>query len=475
MATIRGCRVRALLRRMMAVACFLARLLLAGQASFFLAGAQTTLHSSFGLRTLTTAHEAHSLTTTQAAREYPIHLRGVVTYFDPYIDPRHIALFVHDSTGSIFIFAPKGSTESAPSGTMVDVRGVSGVGDFAPIVADPHVSVLGRFHIPLNAPSVSLGRLMTPSEDGQWVEVEGVIRSIFVSQHNVTLQLATVDGMISATSVKEDGVDYAGLVDAQVRVNANITPLFNKNRQLTGAHLLFPDRSAIQVVKAASGNPFSLPTRPIDSLSRYSPDQDLPHRVHLRGRVTLQWPGSLLCIEDAGHSLCAQTKQNDPLSVGELADVIGFADTGSSAPILTDASFRTAGSSIPVSPKRVTPEEALHGDHDAELVQIDGLLIGRDLVASDVTIMLASGKFIYAVILPKTLAGPDIEAWQNGSTLRITGICSIQVDAETSARRFGEEIPRAFRIWCIRLQTSRCFRLHPGGLRTTLPGFSPLD
>lgn len=428
-----------------AVVCSLASLLLAGQMAFSQAGSRIPVSSS-ALRTLTTAHEAHSLNPAQAALGYPIRLRGVVTYFDPYIDPRHVALFVHDSTGSIFVFAPKNSTGNMPPGTMVSVTGVSGVGDFAPIVAEPHVSVIGRSHIPLHAPPASLGRVMTPSEDGQWVEVEGVIRSVLVNQHNVTMRLATIDGTISTTSVREDGVDYSGLVDAKVRMNANITPLFNTNRQLVGTRLLFPNRSAIQVVEAPNIDPFSVPIRPIDSLSRYTPDQNLPHRVHLRGRVTLQWPGSLLCIRDGVRSLCAQARQEDRLAPGDLADVIGFIGTGGSAPILTDASFRRAGAGTPVTPEKVTPEQALHGHHDAGLVQIDGVVIGRDLVASDVTIMLASGKFIYPVILPKALAGPDLNAWQTGSTLRVTGICSIQVDPETSALDYGEEIPTAFRI-----------------------------
>ena len=34
------------------------------------------------LRTITTAHQAHGLTSAEAKRGYPIHLRGVVTYFD---------------------------------------------------------------------------------------------------------------------------------------------------------------------------------------------------------------------------------------------------------------------------------------------------------------------------------------------------------------------------------------------------------
>lgn len=44
---------------------------------------------SLALPTLTQALDAHSLTSEQAARSYPVHLRGVVTYYDPYIDPRH--------------------------------------------------------------------------------------------------------------------------------------------------------------------------------------------------------------------------------------------------------------------------------------------------------------------------------------------------------------------------------------------------
>jgi hypothetical protein len=41
------------------------------------------------LRTLTTAREAHTLTREEAASGYPVHLRAIVTYYDPYIDARH--------------------------------------------------------------------------------------------------------------------------------------------------------------------------------------------------------------------------------------------------------------------------------------------------------------------------------------------------------------------------------------------------
>ena len=53
-----------------------------------------------------TAWEVHSMTPEEAANGYPVHLRGRVTYYDPYIDARHGAMFVCDQTGCIFAAIP---------------------------------------------------------------------------------------------------------------------------------------------------------------------------------------------------------------------------------------------------------------------------------------------------------------------------------------------------------------------------------
>jgi hypothetical protein len=95
------------------------------------------------LRTLTTAREAHSLTREDAAHAYPVHLRAVVTYYDPYIDSRHAALFVQDASGAIFIAANSVRTPGRP-GDLVEVTGVSAFGDLAPIVDRSLVHVIGR-------------------------------------------------------------------------------------------------------------------------------------------------------------------------------------------------------------------------------------------------------------------------------------------------------------------------------------------
>jgi Diguanylate cyclase, GGDEF domain len=398
------------------------------------------------LRTLTTAHEVHSLSTAEALRGYPIHLRAVVTFYDRFVDPRHIALFVKDVSGSIFISVPFGAVGTLPIGSLVDVQGVSSSGDYAPIIANAKVSLIGRSQIPATAPRMSLEMLATSKEDGQWVEVEGVIHAVFETEHDISIEIALSDGILAATVPREAGASYASLVDAVVRVHGNAAPVFNGNGQLIGARLLVPSLSAITIEGPGQRDPFQLPTRRIESLLRFDPNAALPHRVHLHGQVTLLWLGSSICIRDSSGGLCAQSLQNTPIALGDVADVVGFVASDGSGPTLTDASFVRAGAGSPVVADPITAETALRGKYDSQLIQIDGQLIGHDLAAAGTRLMLASGKFIFAVVLPQRLARAGTDIWRNGSTLRVTGVCSLQEDAAVDVRGSGFVAPKSFRI-----------------------------
>jgi diguanylate cyclase (GGDEF)-like protein len=420
-----------------------AGLLLAGNA----AKAESAKELPGRLRTITKAREAHDLSSKEAARAYPVHLRAVVTYYDPNLGHGFAALFVNDATGGIYVRLPANTIDSLPTGTLVDVRGVSGNGSFAPYVEFPHVRVIGPSHLPQNAVRVTHFSLFSGADDGKWVEVEGTIHSVAEIGRTVTLQLAMTDGPISVIMMREAGADYSSLVDARVRIHANVAPLLSRIKfQMIGARLMAPDLSALKVLEPAPSDPFNSPTILIDNLLRWDQIPALSHRVHLRGGVTLQWPGSSLCIRDASGGICAQTAQETPLAAGDVADVIGFAETEGEAHVLTDAVYRRVGNGGPAAPAPLTAEEVLLGVHDSELIQIEGQLIGRDLASSDTTLMLTSGKFIFTAVLPQGMKEPETGLWKNGSGLRITGICSVRLDVQSSAVGEGIAVAKSFRV-----------------------------
>ena len=398
------------------------------------------------LPTITSARLAHNLTSEQAKRGYPIHLRGVVTYFDTDTGTGFGSLYVHDSTGSIFVKLVGGAVKSLPPGSIVDVQGVSDPGGFAPIVDRPRIQVIGHTALPDDAVPVSRTQLFAGEYEGQWVQVEGIVHSVSGSSHTVILELSTMDGILFTTAVREAGADYSRLVDAKVRIRGHEAPLYNANGQMIGARVVFPSFSAVRVMEAAASDPFQSRIVAIDNLLRWDEVAALRHRVHLRGSVTMQRPGSSLCIRDATGGLCAQTDQETHVAPGDVADVVGFAGAEDSTSVLTDAVFRKAGGGQPVAAQPVTAEQVLEGKHNSEMIRIDGELIGTDQVASDTDLILSSGNLIFTGVLPRSQKGPEVRAWKTGSQLRITGICSVQHDPRLSVVRDGVAVPKSFKV-----------------------------
>ena len=396
------------------------------------------------LPTITNAHAVHSLTTQEAARKYPVHLRAVVTYYDPYIDLRHGALFVCDSSGCIFVSIPSKPILLIHAGSLIDIEGVSGPGDFAPIVDQAKIRAVGESHVPARAPRVSRTQMMTGVEDGQWVEIEGIVHSVVESGADVTLNLAASDGIISATTVKEEGVNYSRLVDAQMLLHANVAPFFSKNRQIMGVRLFFPGSAGMKIEEPSPPDVFAMPSRPINHLLRFEPGALFLHGVHVRGQVTLEWPGRLLCIQDDTGGLCASTAQSDSLALGNWVDVVGFPVAKGFTPTLEDAAFKLADAAPPVPAVPITAQQAMTGDHDTEVVQIQAHLVDIDRAAKNPALMLSSGGILFSAVLVNSSS--ELADWRPGSDLQLTGICSVQIDTSRTESGEGSLQVNGFRI-----------------------------
>jgi signal transduction histidine kinase/CheY-like chemotaxis protein len=406
-----------------------------------------------GLPTLTTARAAHELPVEESRRAYPVSLRGVVTYYDPHLmglgtpaDPWRAAFFFCDATGCIFVALSAMPAAPLVPGQSIEVTGVSGPGDFAPIVDHASARLIGEGHLPAEAPRVNLTRLMTGGDDGQWVELEGVVHSVSGHLNKTALKLALGDGLIAATAVTEPGVAYDGLVDATIRIRGNAGPSFNHQRQISGAYVMFPGMAGVKVVEPAPAHPFATPVEHIGGLLRFTPHADFRHRTHIRGTVTLLWPGRAICVQDATQGMCGQTAQTTPVRPGEVVDAVGFPAVGEFTPTLSDATYRATGAWQPIPPLAVNAEEALLGEHDAKLVSIQGQLIGENRAAQDPVIFLSAGGHVFPVVLPRPSQGQALPGWEEGSTLRVTGICTVQPDGEGSILRVGFATAKTFRF-----------------------------
>jgi diguanylate cyclase (GGDEF)-like protein len=397
--------------------------------------------------TIMTARAVHGLLPEQAVQAFPVRLRAVVTYYDPYIDSRHGALFVHDGSGGVFVMVPLRPILHIQPGSLVEITGVTAPGDYAAVVDGSSVRLIKQSSLPPNPPSVTLTQMLTGAFDSQWVEVEGRIRSAYVGPDDVVLGIAADGGALTAITLREPGVDYETLIDSLVRIDGNSAPLFNQHRQMVGVHLFFPSLREVTVIEPAPRDPFAVPAVPLSDLFRFSPDPGLLHRVHVQGTVTLDWPGRELCIQDAKAGICIETTQQATVPVGSLVDVVGFPAVNRFKPALEDAVFR--GTDTPIAslaPAAISPDQAIKGDVDGTLVQVDAELLGRDVAAADPTVILRAGGMLFPAILPRGFPIGASLPWKDGSLVRITGVCNVQVDTLSTSVGEGAVRPESMHI-----------------------------
>src|SRR6266851_3566948 len=113
---------------------------------------------------LTNASAVISLSIERASAALPVFIRGVVTASEPHWGGR---FFIQDSTGGVFV-ENIGDIRLAP-GDLLEVRGESEPGAYAPYITKPHWKKLGTAPLP-QARLVSIEQLMSGAEDGQRVE-----------------------------------------------------------------------------------------------------------------------------------------------------------------------------------------------------------------------------------------------------------------------------------------------------------------
>jgi PAS domain S-box-containing protein len=377
------------------------------------------------LNVLHTAEEVRQLTPAQAARHYPVHLRGTLTFFDQSLYFR----FFQDDTAGIYLY--QSGAENDPRlqpGVSVEIDGQTNPGEYAPVVVPQEIRVLGQGQFPAATP-VTFERLASGQEDSQFVELRGIVRSIRNESLGgyYLIDVATGGGRLTAYASQLPVAKGEDLVDSTVKIRGVCVTSFNLQRQLFDIRLLLPRPMDLITEIPAPNDPFDIPSQRIENLLRFSPQGTYGHRVKVLGTVIYHRPNeNALYIEDKAGGLFVETRQMGKLLPGDEVEVLGFPAKGDYTPILQDAIYRSTGSGPLPEPDRVTADEALKGTHDCRLVRIEATLLDRARHSREQFVVLQSGGFIFHAYLQRTGRGNDFAYLQNGSKVAVTGVCLIE-------------------------------------------------
>lgn len=415
---------------------------------------------------LTSVAQIRVLTREEAAKALPVRLRGVVTMQDSQSRP---SFFIHDGVWNVWVSRsiamergiwqggepPAGDSEV---GALIELEGVTDPGGYAPCVLPLRFRRIGSGPVPISK-RVPLERLLSGSEDGQRVEVQGVVQDVSTPDEfgdsKVTLM---IDGHpCRVASENGSQLDASKLVDARVRVRGILVPLPNLRAEVAGLRMVVMGARDFEILEPPPADPFQAPKVKLNRLLPFSPDSRPFHRKVTEGVVTMAMPGQFFFLQDGERSVRVQSEALN-VQTGDRLEVAGFIETSRTLAELKGAIVRKLGRADPPPAVEVSVDRILHpdfrsmfekvaeSDFSGRLVRFSGRVvrIERGLKGLPPTLLIESDGYLF----PARLAANSFEMpanWVEGSQLDLTGVCELDFK-EDSTTQASISIS-GFRMW----------------------------
>ncbi|MBS0211097.1 MAG: sensor histidine kinase [Planctomycetes bacterium] len=380
---------------------------------------------------LTTTRQVRLLDSQLAAEGLPARVQGIVTH----VDADGTVFFQADGAGTHFRVPDARSTYHP--GDRVDVTGVTTPGLYIPGIRPQHVEKLGTAEMPPPIP-VTYDDLASGRFHYTWVEVEGPGRSLAVAADETsTLQLGAGARQLE---VRIEGLPPEGLVleDARLRVRGLAAGGINDRRQLVQPYLKANSFRDVQVLEPAAAEPFSQPVTPVKQLFTFNPTGQTSRRVKVAGVVTMPRRGDTFFIRDENDSLAIRAPQSEPFSVGDRIEALGFPEMGTFRAVLADATCRRMGTEAWPEPHHATATTLMTGKHEADLVQVEGVLLVEHNTPDGDVLTLQANQHVFRVHCPNRHSEFPL-----GSRLSVVGICRVIGSFE---RGYSAK-PTAVEVW----------------------------
>jgi diguanylate cyclase (GGDEF)-like protein len=376
--------------------------------------------------TITSLAALHSLANDEARKSIPVAFEATVTYHIP----GTIGLFVQDGDYAIYADAPTNATLTP--GDRVLVRGKTRAGYHPDIVADS-VTVLSHGAVPAPVPASYLG-LIRGDLDCLRVTVRGRVRSADLVTYgrvaNLYLELLMDGGPVDAIINSSDGDILEKLPGAEVEVAGSASGLFDSKSQLTGIVLKVPAISDLKVIEEAPSGPGAVPLTPMDDILAHSSVRDFSERVRVEGTITYYLPGAAVVLQNGARSLWIETREEQPLAVGDRATALGYPAVRNGVLTLTAAEVEDSHQRSPLTPQRVGWDELYTGTNAFNLISTEGQVVKEGREEYQDEYLLTTGGHLFTVLYRHIdedlgFALPPMKQVPVGATVRVTGITSV--------------------------------------------------
>ena len=382
------------------------------------------------LPTLTTTEQVRWLKPQEAARQYPVRVRAVVTFlFGP---KEGAAGNLQDGTGAVYAWRLVSSGKTVlKAGDFCEVEGNTAPGSFSPGIECHRVRILGRGEFPEPA-RPTWNELASGSLDAQWVELEGIVLNT-TNQH---MEIRVQGGDISC--YVPDQIDLQTYSNAVVSVRGVVVADWDQSRHVTGLHLNLPSEEFISLETPAPSDPFSLQAKQIKDLLFYNPGESGFRREKIAGQIIGAREG-IYYLTDGTNGLRLIPKDDVKLATGNIVEAVGFPeiDNSTAPPLLTlrEAAVRITGSGPMPPPLNITADDLLNSEYDSTLVRLDAELVHSEIYGHNQVLELESGaRTVFARLNVSAGSLPQLPP---GSQVELTGVYALNDSTSNNGAQAG--------------------------------------
>jgi signal transduction histidine kinase len=183
--------------------------------------------------------------------------------------------------------------------------------------------------------------------------------------------------------------------------------------------------------------------------SQEVPDQSLPvtsirlletggytgHVAMLHGVVTRTDP---LYIEDDTGGIAVHMSHTASVNLGDEVELLGSVVEAGAFPSFDATTLRLLWAGTPLIASSITSSQAASGRFEGSLVELSGMLIAKHKSPQgDIVLELADIDQHFRIEVPQGLSDKAFNSWQEGSELRVRGICANELSADASEIPFS--------------------------------------